>query len=144
MQDLNYNTGMMELAIQGDQSRILRFNPSDGNIANGFLQLITNASEKLKEFSNKEFKSDNELENIKQKNKIDLELDQHFRSELDLIFGAGTSDMVFGNLCTTAITENGECIFINFLMALMPFISKEMQERNAKIEEVINKYKPKG
>lgn len=148
MQDLNFNTGMMELAIQGDTSKILRFNPSDGNLISGFLGLINEANGKLKELSIAEDDLQgrrsgmDDLEYVKQKNRLDLETDEFFRAELDGIFGDGIADMVFGKVCTTAVTEGGECVFMNFIYALLPFFTSEIQSRNKKIQQIIQDHKP--
>ncbi len=141
MKNLEFDTGMIELAIQGDQERVLRFNPEDGKIVDGFLGLIGKINIRLKELSKEEEKiiqlDLSELEKVREKNKINLEIDAFFRSELDLIFGAGTSNLVFENLCTSAITANGECIFSNFIYATLPYFEKEMKARNKKIAQII-------
>ncbi len=141
MKDLSFDTGMVELAIQGDQNRILRFNPSDGNIIEGFLNLVGKANARLKDFSKEEEKiiQSNlpDLEKAQGKNRLNLEIDTFFRSELDEIFGVGTSELVFKDLCTSAITQNGECIFSNFLYAILPCFEKEINARSKTVSKII-------
>ncbi len=148
MQNLEFNTGMIELAIQGDPDRILRFNPSDGNVAGGFLGLIDKTNEKLKELSVAEDALQekraemNDLEFAKQKNQMDVGADAFFRAELDAIFGTGTAEMVFDRVCVTAATENGSIVFMNFVNALLPFFTETIQARNKKIQQIIQDHKP--
>ncbi len=146
MQDLTFNTGMIELAIQGDFGRILRFNPADGNVQAGFFTLIDKGNEKMREVAAKENEiiagAGTDLEKAKQRNRLDLETDAFLRAELDAIFGAGTAETVFGQVCTTATTANGETVFTGFIYALMPFFTKEIQSRNEKIKKIIADHKP--
>lgn len=144
MKDLELNTGIIELAIQGDKSRVLRFNPTDANTIDGFCNLVNNINVKLAELAGEEeriIKSDlPDLEKIRSRNKLSLKIDRFFREELDLIFGAGTSNLVFEDLCTSALTGTGEFVFINFIYAILPYFEEEMDERtkklNASAEEV--------
>lgn len=146
MQNLEFNTGMIELAIQGDPDRILRFNPSDGNVIAGFLGILNKANDRLKDMSDKENKimSDDisDIEKVKQKNQLDLELDAFLRIELDNVFGQGSSKMIFGNISATAITEYGETVFMNFMNAILPYFQKEMKKRNEKVSKIIQDHKP--
>lgn len=147
MQNLEFNTGMIELAIQGDTNRVLRFNPSDSNVISGFLGILSKANDKLKDMTDRENRivTDNiaDIEKVKQKNQLDIELDLFLRSELDNIFGANTSDMVFGNISTTSITGNGDTVFMNFMIALLPFFENEMKKRNERVSKIIQDHNPK-
>lgn len=145
MKNLSFDVGMIELAIQGDQSRILRFNPSDSKIADGFLSLIAKTNGKFKEFGEKEKAikelSLSDLEKAKQINELSLNIDTFFRNELDEIFGKGSALLIFENLCTSAITENGDCVFVNFVNAILPYFEKEMKARNDKLARIIKENK---
>jgi hypothetical protein len=141
MKDLSFNTGMMELAIQGDPNRVLRFNPSDSKIADGFLSLVAKTNEKLRELGKKEKEIQQlnltDLEKAKSMTGLNLEIDIFFRNELDAIFGKGSAQIAFENLCTSATTENGDCVFVNFIYAILPYFEKEIKERNKKIAKII-------
>jgi hypothetical protein len=146
MQNLEFNTGMIELAIQGDESRVLRFNPGDSNIQAGFFALVEKADAKSKEISHKtnEINCNGEsgFEKSKRRNQLNLDTDAFFRAELDSIFGGGTSDLVFGRVCTMATIQNGGTVFESFITALMPFFTKEIKERNEKVQKIIQDHKP--
>ncbi|WP_206460237.1 hypothetical protein [Anaerovorax sp. IOR16] len=144
--NIKFETGTIELAIQGDPNKILRFNPTDENVVSKFLNLVTTANQKLEELSSECDKilssEKKKMEKVKLKNKLNLELDALLRNELDTTFGVGVSDMAFGDMCVTAITESGNCIFVNFLMALTPIIESENKKRSQKVDDIIKKYKP--
>ncbi|QIB68266.1 hypothetical protein Ami103574_02585 [Aminipila butyrica] len=146
MKDLSFNTGMIELAIQGDENRVLRFNPSDEKIADGFLNLVKTVNGRMKGFEEREKKiaedSLTDLERAENMVGLGLEIDKFFRSELDGLFGEGTSSIVFENLSTFAITENGQCVFANFLAALLPFFEKETKVRSEKVAQIVRENRP--
>ncbi|MFV0517251.1 MAG: hypothetical protein ACK5MV_07635 [Aminipila sp.] len=147
MDNLNFDSGMMELAINGDESKVLRINPADEKIVEGLLKIVE--SKEIKEFIENEkalfdkSNKDSNLEKVKKKNQLNLELDKFLRNELDLILGVGISELVFGDICVTAINSNGEIIFSSFVNALLNMIKSEILKRSAKTQEIIKKYKPR-
>lgn len=149
MQNLEFNTGMIELAIQGDTNRVLRFNPGDESTVKGFMELLEKSTAMLKEADAKEKKicgSSNglsQLEKVKQKNKLNMEIDAFLRNELDQLFGAGTAEITFGKMCITATATDGVPVFMGFLQALLKIIEEENRKRNKRVEDIIEKYKPR-
>ena len=145
MQNLEFNTGMIELAIQGDPNRVLRFNPTDAGFAEGFMKLIDASNRKLVEAAEKEklvCQSGGNIEKIQQKNQVNMEADKFLRGEVDKLFGTGAADIIFEDICVTAVTENGEPVFMGFAMALLSFIESENKARGKSADEVIARYKP--
>ena len=49
--NLNFDTGTITLYVQGDPSRKFSFNPTDQKVLKGFLRLVDEAEEKMKDFS---------------------------------------------------------------------------------------------
>jgi len=144
--DINFETGIIELAVQGDPDRILRFNPANETFVRGFLDMVETSKTKLYSYADKESKicgsTIDSIDKLRKKNELNLEIDKYLRGELDRIMGAGTSDIVFGNMCVTAITQSGQTVFLNFINALLGVIQKENQNRNKKVNDLIKKYKP--
>ena len=148
MQNLEFNTGMIELAIQGDPNRVLRFNPTDEHTVVGFLNLFKGAQQKISELAVEEGllcapgNGLSGLERTEKKNELWLGADKFLRDEIDKLFGQGTSEMVFGKLSSVALTSSGETVFMAFMSAMLPHITKDITVRNERIRSAVQKYKP--
>ena len=137
--NLNFDTGIITLYVQGDPSRKFSFNPTDQKVLKGFLRLVDEAEEKMKDFSKR-------AEGIEESGDItevtaqtaDLmdDIDSWFRGAFDSIFGDGQAQIVFGDTSSVAINSDGEYIMIAMLMALYPIFEKEIQTRSDRIDKV--------
>lgn len=150
MKDLQLNTGMIELAIQGDKNRVLRFNPEDVEFQNALLAMLDHASKKMKEFEQSakahdlKFREMDPIEAMKEKIKIQRDIDVFIKSEIDEVFGKGTASMIFKEACPSAKSSSGQYIFMNFFEALLPIIQPEIQKRNQGIQKIIADHKRKA
>ena len=126
--NLNFDTGTITLYVQGDPSRKFAFNPTDQRVLKGFLRLVDEADEKMKDFSKRAENIDEagditEAEFTSQTADLMDDIDHWFRSSFDSIFGKGQAQIVFGNTSSVAINSDGEYIMIAMLMALYPRIT---------------------
>lgn len=139
--NLNFDTGTITLYVQGDPSRKFAFNPTDQRVLKGFLRLVDEADEKMKDFSKRAENIDEagditEAEFTSQTADLMDDIDHWFRSSFDSIFGKGQAQIVFGNTSSVAINSDGEYIMIAMLMALYPIFEKEIQTRSDRIDKV--------
>ena len=139
--NLNFDTGTITLYVQGDPSRKFAFNPTDQRVLKGFLRLVDEADEKMKDFSKRAENIDEagditEAEFTSQTADLMDDIDHWFRSSFDSIFGKGQAQIVFGDTSSVAINSDGEYIMIAMLMALYPIFEKEIQTRSDRIDKV--------
>ena len=150
MQNINFDSGMIELAIQGDESRVLRFNPESTNFIEGFSLMIDKFNTKLPEFQAKAEAHDNsvsqmsEIERSRERVEIQKEIDQFIYAEIDEIFGQGSSDVIFADASPSAKTSTGGYVASNFLNAMVPIIKSEMLKRNSKVQDLVRDHKRKA
>lgn len=137
MKSLNFDDGCIELAIQGDEGRLLKFNPTDYNMAAKFYDLMENAEKKQKELKDKSKKIDN-IKNEKDMIEYLRHNDIFFKEELDKIFGNGSSELIFAGINVMTTASNGDFVITNFLNALIPYFEKESKSR---IKKAVKKYK---
>ena len=139
--NLNFDTGTITLYVQGDPSRNFSFNPTDQKVLKGFLRLVDEAEEKMKDFSKRaegieESGDITEAEFTSQTADLMDDIDSWFRGAFDSIFGEGQAQIVFGDTSSIAINSDGEYIMIAMLMALYPIFEKEIQTRSDRIDKV--------
>lgn len=119
MNNIVFEEGYKEFAINNDESRILRFNPTD-------LALFEKIKKELSEVQ----KFDDDTD--------DVEADRMLRETIDKIFYEGASVIIFKdqNVLTTV---NGVTIFERFFKALLnimkPYVEKEARKTAEKIEK---------
>lgn len=119
MNNIVFEEGYKEFAINNDESRILRFNPTD-------LALFEKIKKELSEVQ----KFDDDTD--------DVEADRMLRETIDKIFYEGASAIIFKdqNVLTTV---NGVTIFERFFKALLnimkPYVEKEARKTAEKIEK---------
>jgi hypothetical protein len=125
MESLNFDEGYKELAINGDEKRVIRFNPSDVSILDKITKLGEEISEKAEAL-----KTDKDFENYEKM------ICKHF----DDMLGKGSSKKIFGDISPIA-TVNGRFLYEVFLEdALLPYINKSIKDNYEKNMERIKKY----
>lgn len=113
MANLRIDSGAVKLTINDDPNRVIEFNPVDAAFAERTLNLYYAFVEKQKEIDEKADlfqKSDEPDENGIPQNALEQarymrEVGDYLREQVDLIFGEGTSQTVFGNSFTFDMFE---------------------------------------
>ena len=130
---LRIDTGAVRLAINGDENRIIEFNPEDIVFVERFYSLIKEFEAKEVEFREKAEKlaENSELDeygipvNTGDNIKLVKELCEYLRTKIDHVFGAGTSAKVFESNQTLNMFEQ-------FFTGITPFVQKA---RGQKLEK---------
>lgn len=143
---LNFDDGIISLAVNGGQ-RIFRFNPTDPAVYEGFMRMVTETPQKLNKLSiDYEYLDKQELTPQERAMK-ELEamnaMDKILREAFDDTFGEGQADVVYGAQNVAAICKNGNYLFTNALMAILPYFEKEGKNRSQKVRGIIEDHKPK-
>lgn len=136
MDSLQINTGEKRIAINGDEKRVLVFNPSDVAFAERFYRLINDFQSKLLEYKTRA--ESIEAQQATDENGLPINLSDrltlmndacvYIRQKIDELFGAGTSQIVFGDAMQLDM-------FTQFFSGITPFIQKS---RSAKLEKYTN------
>lgn len=137
MENLNISTGEIRLAINGDEDNLLVFNPEDVVFAERFYELAKNFSAKEKEFNariialqaNKHMDEHGLPANTGDTIDLTRELCEYMREQLDIVFGDGTCQRLFGDV-------NSINMLTQFLEGIEPYIS---DARAKKANKYVNK-----
>ncbi|MFV0516514.1 MAG: hypothetical protein ACK5MV_03895 [Aminipila sp.] len=149
MKNINFDAGMVELAIQGDESRVLKFNPENVDFQNALFEMLDHADEKMKEFEiiakDYDIKASamEPIEAAKEKIKIQSRVDDFIKTEIDGVFGCGNSGMIFQEASPSAKSSSGQYVFMNFFEALLQIIQPEIKRRNESVQKIISDHKRK-
>lgn len=150
MMEINFDTGMIELAVQGDPDRILRFNPANVDFQDSLFAMLDNATKKMKEFERiakaHDLNASNmePIEAVKERLKIQRDIDNFIKCEIDGVFGSGASSMIFKEASPSAKSSSGQYVFMNFFESLLPIIKPEIEKRNKSIQGIIADHKRKA
>ncbi len=133
MSNININTGEIRLTVNGDENRVISFNPNDLQFIDNLYNLLADFENKEKEYKQRDTEIDKNTElnsygvPIKLKDKIELtkEICNHMREKIDIVFGEDTSQKAFGNTNTLDMFEQ-------FFEGVTPYIEKV---RSTKINE---------
>ena len=134
MAGIKINTGIIRLQVECDgRMDEIAFNPDDVGFINNFCELMKAMEEKQAEYDAKieELESDTSTDtygipsNIKERLALMLEICLFMRGQVDSVFGAGTSQKIFGDANTLDM-------FTQFFEGITPYIQKNRQEKMAK------------
>lgn len=140
MQNLVFDEGYREFTINGDEKRVIRFNPSDIAI----VKRLAEAKDKIMEAMNVE--KDIELnekgepvENLDNARKIVSFIDDTIKEQINYIFDYDVADIVFGNQSPMANIK-GMPLYMRFMNSVQPIIESAMAEEREKSNKRVAKY----
>lgn len=104
MKSLEIKSGEIELCINGDENRVIRFNPSSPHTAEKWYQLLRDLKTKEAEYDRRvaELESNKEIvddlpANLDERIAFVKDTCSYINSLVDSLFGQGTSKIVFGD-----------------------------------------------
>ena len=133
MQNISFDEGYKEFAINNDENRVIRFNPKDFGI-------LTRMEDTLSDFEalEKKLKDGNEEEftnNLREAEKV-------VHEKIDSIFNANVHDIIFNHQSPISLV-GGEFLFMRVIEALVPIVEKEVKYEMQKSEKRMSKYTEK-
>jgi hypothetical protein len=141
MQNLNFDEGYKEFCINNDESRVIRFNPSDYGLLNRFSdarKAIIKAVEDLQE--NIKLRPDgNPLEEFEGAADLVRNLTSMINEQVNYIFNSNVANAAFGNQSPVS-TVKGKFLFEQFLDATGPYIEKEIETEQKASQKRMQKY----
>jgi hypothetical protein len=140
MDSIQITTGEICLSVNGDESRVIRFNPKDVLFAEKFYRMLGEAERKSAEYQRRaeELDASNETDdnglpvNIEKRLAFLRETCDTLRQMIDDVFGAGTSQTAFGDAMDLDA-------FGQFLNGISPYFQKD---RAAKMAAYLPSQKP--
>lgn len=140
MESVRYNDGKIRLMVNDDPERVIAFDPSDVIFLDKLYGLMGDIEKKKVEFAEAEKELNKETAvdgygipvNMRQKLKLLLDICVYFREQIDLIFGEGTSQTVFGDSYKLDMFEQ-------FFAEITPYIQKSREEKIAKYTGSVQK-----
>lgn len=141
MEKLVFDDGCKEFEINGDPSRVLRFNPADI----GFIERLEGAmAEVTKEMDKlqgvKLSPTGNALDEASEAAGIVRSMNKSLRASFDQIFYPGAADIVFGAMNPLALS-GGHTIYENFLKVFADIVKPTMNKEVQATQEHLAKYK---
>ncbi len=133
MDSLNFETNAIKLMINDDPSRVISFDPTDVIFASKFYDVIGEFNQKMIELQKQARKFERETAigenglplNAGDRLEFVKQVCQYLRGKIDDLFGAGTSQTVFGDGMSIQAIEG-------FFDGIMPYIEKARNKKLAK------------
>ncbi len=137
MDSIRIDSGLKRIAVNGDEKRVIEFNPEDIVFVEKFYGLIKQFEAKEAEFQQRAeeigaVEGVDELGipvNTAESIRLALELCDYLRGQIDAVFGAGTSQKAFGEARTLNMFEQ-------FFEGITPFIQGTRKEKMEKYRKV--------
>jgi hypothetical protein len=140
MQNLNFDDGYKEFSINGDESRIIRFNPADFSIIERIKTAYDEIDKATKIDNDIELKADGTpLDELGKAAEIVKGINDTIRRQIDHIFNSSVSDTVFGNQSPLGMVK-GVPLYERFLNAATPIIQKEVKAEQQASQKRVSKY----
>lgn len=142
MRSISFCENYKSFSINGDESRVIRFNPDDPNILVRAEEAQKRISEKQGLLTTVKLRPDGSpVSNSEAASEALREFDEMIRKEINYVFNADVYDTVFAGQSPLCIVgEEKDFLFEAFLKAAMPIIEEGIAEFNAKGMDRIEKY----
>lgn len=131
MESLIIDEGLKSFAINNDENRIIKFNPSDMSILHRVEETLANVEKEMKKYADKEFNG-----------KTEKKMSEFICNQIDYIFNSKVSNIVF-NGTSPLSTVKGVPYYVRFIEAVKPIIEEEIIAERKASEEKIKKYTEK-
>ena len=117
MKNLNFDSGIREYAINGDESRVIRICVTDMNLGKRIADCENDVEQIAEKYGSIEHPDMEQL----------FELDREVRAVVDKAFGAGVSETAFGTVNCCSPVGGGKLLFEGFVTALAAQIKADVQ-----------------
>lgn len=121
MQKLNVDIGVREFQIG---EGVLRFNPSDPNVYQRFMEALPKVEAVEQELVEKARQIPHDENNGKEALRLMAEADTKTKALLDEVFTGNSFDAIVDGVNLMAVAGNGERVITNLLAALQPIIQQ--------------------
>lgn len=142
MRSISFSENYKSFSINGDDSRVIRFNPADPNILVRADEAKKRISEKQDPITTVKLRPDGSpINNSEAASEALREFDEMIREEVNYIFNADVYDTIFAGQSPLCIVgDENEFLFEAFLKAAMPIIREGVDEFNVGSQHRIEEY----
>lgn len=141
--NINFDDGFKRVVINGDEDRVIKWNPSDMNLLDRLMNLMEwiegDLQDRIIELG---------VDDISDLDKYSTgsitELSEEVCEQIDKAFGPGTSQAAFQGANPISPTPSGTFIFENFIESITPLVKDsvdEYEKASSKYTKVANKHK---
>lgn len=132
MRSINFNSGLKEYAVNGDEKNVIRINVSDLNIKSRFDEKHSEIAKLIDEAESLDVHAPNAPDILRR-------IDGALKGCLDYIFASEVSAHAFGNVnCLSPVGEG--TLFASFMEAFMPVVMEDVKAETKAHGERIGKY----
>lgn len=143
MQNINFDDGLKSFSINGDESRVIRFNPADPDMMTRYykaLQMLKEAKGRL--LSDVDLDAEGKLS---EEDKLGMascaleETNSLIRRAINLMFNSDVYDTIFAGQSPFCIVR-GKYLFEAFMESLQPVLESEIKAYQKASEKRMSKY----
>lgn len=140
MQNLNFDDGYKEFSINGDESRVIRFNPADF----GILERIKDAYDAIAKATDTQEEIEllpdgTPKDQLSMASDVVKTINKAIKEQIDHIFNSNVSEVVFGKQSPLGMVK-GIPLYERFLDSIIPVIKKEVEKEMKESQKRISKY----
>lgn len=145
MQNLSFNDGYKEFSINGDETRVIRVNPSDFALVERFNTAIEDIESKIGSVGDITIDANgNPVDELKETAAMIKEVREYVNEKIDYIFNGKVSAVVFGNQSPLS-SPGGVTLVEGFLNAIGPVLNEtikaDVKARDARIKKYTSQVK---
>lgn len=134
MKNLDINKGYKTYSINGDENAIITVRTTDFSIIDRLMKVQEHIAEAVGELEKIENSAAPEVYL-----KAMSEADKKVKAELDAVFDSPVSKAVFGSMNSLSFA-GGQPVALNFIEAILPEITKDLEDEHKAAEAKIDKY----
>lgn len=146
MQNISFNDGYNEYRINNDETKVIRFNPSDFNIIERASTAMKTIPAIVEEMEKEDFALNpdgtvnvDEVQDIELAGKMVSKIDRGIKEQIDFIMGNNVCDIVFEGQSCLSLTD-GVPLYERFLDAVIPIIKKDVENEQKASQKRIDKH----
>ena len=143
MQSLNFDEGIKSFAINGDESRVIRFNPADPDMMTRYykaFQMLKEAKGSLLSDVNLDAEGKlSEEDKLGEGSRALEETNSLIRKAMNLMFNSDVYDTIFAGQSPFCIVR-GKYLFEAFMDTLQPVLESEIEAYQKASMKRMNKY----
>lgn len=146
MRNLNYDDGYESFSINGDENRVIRFNPADPNFMARYNEAMENINEAKKKFSGgiqlnpDGTPSETDGEKRKRACEVMRKVEDIIRENINYMFNSDVYDTAFAGQSPFCMVGNGRYLLEAFLCTIKPVMEGAIRKANEQSEKRMNKY----
>lgn len=146
MRNFSFDDGYESFSINGDENRVIRFNPSDPNLMIRYNESVKNINEAKKKIgSNVKLRPDGTSAETDQEKRemacaVMQEVESTIKENINYMFNSDVYDTVFAGQSPFCMVGNGRYLLEAFLYAVKPVMESAIRKSNEQSERRMDKY----